>query len=86
TIGLDKNGNRIPILLGARITGNIAKTTRIGFMNMQTGRQGDYSPENYTAASVEQRIFKRSVIKGYFLNRQNFISDAEKKADPLSQY
>ncbi|MFX5550610.1 hypothetical protein ABTD75_18475, partial [Acinetobacter baumannii] len=67
TIGLDKNGNRIPILLGARITGNIAKTTRIGFMNMQTGRQGDYSPENYTAASVEQRIFKRSVIKGYFL-------------------
>ncbi|WP_204306349.1 DUF5916 domain-containing protein, partial [Escherichia coli] len=26
TIGLDKNGNRIPILLGARITGNIAKT------------------------------------------------------------
>lgn len=38
-IGLDKNGNKIPILFGARITGNIAKKTRIGFMNMQTGRQ-----------------------------------------------
>ena len=40
-IGLDKNGNKIPILFGARITGNIAKKTRIGFMNMQTGSTGN---------------------------------------------
>ncbi|TAH08012.1 MAG: hypothetical protein EAZ13_04435 [Sphingobacteriia bacterium] len=85
-IGLDKDGNHIPILFGARITGNIAKKTRIGFMNMQTGRQGNYSPENYTAISVDQRILKRSVLKGYFLNRENFITEAEKKQDPLSAF
>jgi hypothetical protein len=85
-IGLDKDGHKIPILFGARVTGNIAKATRIGFMNMQTGRQGDYAPENYTAASIDQRVFKRSILKGYFLNRQNFMTDAEKKADPLNEY
>lgn len=85
-IGLDRDGNKIPILFGARVTGNIAKTTRIGFMNMQTGRQGDYAPENYTAVSVDQRVLKRSVLKGYFLNRQSFMTDAEKKADPLNEY
>lgn len=85
-IGLDANGNRIPILFGARVTGNIAKNTRLGFMNMQTGRKGDYSPENYGALSVEQRILKRSVIKGYFLNRQSFLTEAEKQKDPLAAY
>jgi len=85
-IGLDQDGNKIPILFGARVTGNLAKKTRIGFMNMQTGRQGAYAPENYTAASVDQRVFKRSVIKGYFLNRQSFMTDAEKKANPLNEY
>lgn len=85
-IGLDKNGNKIPILFGARVTGNIAKKTRIGFMNMQTGRQGDYAPENYTAFSLDQRVFNRSVIKGYFLNRANFMTDAEKKANPLDAF
>ncbi|BDQ13149.1 carbohydrate binding family 9 domain-containing protein [Sediminibacterium sp. TEGAF015] len=85
-IGLDKNGNKIPILFGARITGNIAKKTRIGFMNMQTGRQGDYAPENYTALSVDQRVFSRSVIKAYFLNRSSFMTEKEKNANPLDVF
>jgi hypothetical protein len=85
-IGLDKNGNRIPILFGARLTGNITKSTRIGIMNMQTGRKGDYDPENYTAVTINQKVFKRSVIRGLFLNRQASLTDAEKKADPLSEY
>ena len=86
SIGLDKNGNKIPILFGARLSGNITKSTRIGFMNMETGGKGSYSPENFTAASINQKVFKRSVIKAYFLNRQNFISDAEKKLHPLDAY
>jgi hypothetical protein len=85
-IGLDPNGNRIPILFGARITGNLAKKTRIGFMNMQTGRKDDFAPENNTAISIDQRILKRSVLKGYFLNKQSFMTDAEKKANPLNEY
>lgn len=86
TIGLDKDGNKIPILFGARVSGNITKSTRIGFMNMQTGRKGDYSPENYTAASINQRVLKRSLLKAYFLNRQNSLSDAEKIKNPLNAY
>lgn len=85
-IGLDKYGNHIPILAGARLTGNLTKTTRIGLLNMQTGRKDDYSPENYTAISVNQKVLSRSFIKGYFLNREGFLSADEKKADPLSAY
>ncbi|GAC1438018.1 MAG: hypothetical protein NVSMB63_00880 [Sediminibacterium sp.] len=86
TIGLDKDGNKIPILLGARLSGNITKSTRIGLMNIQTGRKGNYSPENYTAASVSQKVLKRSVIKAYFLNRQNFLPDSAKIKDPLNVF
>ncbi len=86
TIGLDANGNRIPILFGARITGNISKKTRVGFMNMQTGRKNDFAPQNYTAFSLDQRIFKRSTLKGYVLNRQGFMTDDEKAKNPLNEY
>lgn len=86
TIGLDKNANPIPIIFGARLSGNLTKSTRIGFMNVQTASKGDYSPENYTAASISQKVLKRSTIKAYFLNRENFIPDSAKKANPLDVY
>ncbi|MFN5226358.1 MAG: DUF5916 domain-containing protein [Bacteroidota bacterium] len=85
-IGLDPNGNRIPIIAGARVTGNISPTTRIGFMDMQTGVKNSYRAENYMAASISQRLFKRSVVRGYFLNRENFISAGEKAANPLNAF
>jgi len=86
TIGLDKNGNRIPIIGGARLSGDISKSTRIGIMNMQTASQGDYFADNYSAVSVNQNVMKRSVIKGYFLNRQSFAPDSVKQSDPLSKW
>ena len=86
TIGLDKQGNRIPILFGARMSGNLAPGTRIGMMNMQTGRQGNYSPENFSAFTLHKRVLKRSEIKGYFLNRENYISKEEALKNPLDRY
>ena len=86
TIGLDKQGNRIPILFGARMSGNLAPGTRIGVMNMQTGRQGNYSPENFSAFTLHKRVLKRSEIKGYFLNRENYISKEEAIKNPLDRY
>jgi hypothetical protein len=86
TIGLDRQGNRIPILFGARLSGNLAPGTRIGAMNMQTGRQGDYSPENFSAITLHKRVLKRSEIKGYFLNRENYISKEEALKNPLDRY
>jgi hypothetical protein len=55
-------------------------------MNMQTGRQGNYAPENFSAFTWQKRVLKRSLIKGYFLNRENFISVEEEKKNPLDKY
>jgi hypothetical protein len=86
SIGLDKEGNRIPILFGARLSGNLNPSTRIGLMNMQTGRQGNYSPENFSAFTIQRSVLKRSNIKAYFLNRENFISEKEAAKNPLDKY
>lgn len=86
TIGLDKNGNKIPILFGARLSGNLSPDVRIGAMNMQTGRKDKYAPENFSALTLQKRVLKRSMIKGYFLNRENFISVEEEKKNPLDKY
>ncbi len=86
TIGLDKDGNKIPILFGARLSGNLTPDLRIGAMNMQTGRKGDYAPENFSAFTLQKRVLKRSMVKGYFLNRENFISVEEEKLNPLNKY
>lgn len=86
TIGLDQNGNRIPIIAGARLSGNVTKSTRIGIMDMQTASKGDYYADNYTAVSVNQNVLKRSMIKGYFLNRESFEPDSLKRANPLNKW
>ncbi|MBM3400654.1 MAG: carbohydrate binding family 9 domain-containing protein [Bacteroidetes bacterium] len=85
-IGLDQNINAIPILFGARLSGNLNKRSRIGLMNMQTGKTSNYAAENYTAAVFNQQVLKRSSIKAMFLNRQSFLTDDQKKADPLLEY
>jgi len=86
TIGLDKEGNPIPILAGLRLSGNITGKLRTGLMNIQTQRKGDFAAQNYTAFSFNQRVLKRSVIKGYVLNRQGFLTDEEKTANPLDAF
>jgi len=86
TIGLDQDGNKIPILFGARMSGNLNRATRIGMMNMQTGKQGNYASENFSAFTLQRSVLKRSIIKTYFLNRENFISEDEAKKNPLNRY
>ena len=86
TIGLDKEGNRIPILFGARMSGNLDPATRIGLMNMQTGKQNNYAAENFTAFTLQRSVLKRSVLKTYFLNRENDISEEAAKKNPLDKY
>lgn len=71
-IGLDDNGNTIPILYGLRLTGNATKTLRIGLLNMQTKQTTDFVGQNYTAAAFHQQVFGRSVIKGFLTNRQAY--------------
>lgn len=79
-IGIDDDGNQLPIIAGARLTGNITKDTRIGLLNMQTGSYEDQSPQNYTVASMEKKILKRSNIKALFTNRQSTSTGDEIKS------
>lgn len=80
-IGLDANGQTIPILFGARLSGNLGNKWRIGLMNMQTKATADFAAQNYTAFAFNRRIWSRSLLKGYVHNRQNTLSGEGAKND-----
>ena len=71
-IGLDDDGNPLPILGGLRLSGNLNATTRLGVMTMQTGKRDSIPSRNNTAIAFKKNIFGRSAISGYFLNREDF--------------
>ena len=71
TIGLDSERQAVPILYGARLTGNLNKTTRVGVMNIHSLKSDNSSAQNQSAVSL-QKNFGRSFVKGLFLNRQAF--------------
>jgi len=69
-IGLDNDGNPIPIAYGARLSGNVNKDLRMGLMNLQTRTdEGSFSAQNYTSFTAHQQLLGRSILKGYFHNR-----------------
>ncbi len=71
-IGLDAGGNPIPILYGIRLSGNVSSKSRIGLINMQTKDGDNRFGQNYSAVTFQQRLWKRSFLKGIFLNRQAY--------------
>jgi Domain of unknown function (DUF5916) len=81
-----KNGQNVPILFGARLSGNVSKKTRLGIMNIQTGKKNGEAADNFTALSVNHRVLKRSTVSGYFLNRQGILNEQQKKDDPLARF
>lgn len=86
TIGLDPLGNPIPIVAGARLSGNINKDWRLGIMNIQTAGKADFAAQNYTAATVKRQVLKRSSITGYLFNRQSFMGEEKKALNPLDEF
>ncbi|MEM9937062.1 MAG: DUF5916 domain-containing protein, partial [Bacteroidota bacterium] len=80
-IGLDEDGRAVPIAFGARLTGNVTGTTRIGLLNAQTRATDDQLAQNYTAVAVSQRVLKRSRISAMFTNRQAFGDEGELQTD-----
>lgn len=70
-IGLDSNSEAVPILYGARATGNIDKNNRIGIMNVHSRSSANSFAQNQSAISYK-RQFGRSFIQGLFLNRQAY--------------
>ncbi|MEM8900477.1 MAG: DUF5916 domain-containing protein [Bacteroidota bacterium] len=80
-IGLDEDGRAVPIAFGARLTGNITGTTRIGVLNTQTRATDDQLAQNYSAVAVTQRVLKRSRVSAMFTNRQAFGDEGEMASD-----
>ena len=80
-IGLNENGETIPIIAGMRLSGNLSKRSRIGAMSMQTKSDGETLGQNYSALAFHQSIFKRSVIKGILVSRQAFADGEALKTD-----
>lgn len=71
-IGLDPNGNTVPIMFGGRLTGNINQKIRVGAFSMQTAKNNFTEAQNYSAFSGQHAIGARSNVKGFFLSRQAF--------------
>ncbi len=72
-VGLD-NGNIIPIIAGARLSGKPSKNWRIGVMDIQTAENSfNFKPivaQNYFVAAAQRNVFKRSNIAAIIVNRQ----------------
>jgi hypothetical protein len=84
TIGLTADGRIVPILAGLRLTGNLNPSLRIELMNILSSAKYGQPPKNFTVAAFDQKILKRSNIRGIVTNRQD-ISRSEKK-DYSSNY
>ena len=68
-IGLDEDGNALPITYGAKLTGKIGKGN-LGLLNVQTGDSISGSGQNYTALRWRQDVMGRSSIGAIFTNVQ----------------
>jgi len=67
-IGLDEDGNLVPLQAGARLSGKTAGYN-IGLMNMQTDSVGTRPGDNFTVARVSRDLPSRSGIGAMFINR-----------------
>lgn len=62
------------ILGGARLSGNLNDDWRLGFLNIQTAEDvgNEISRNNNMMLSLQRRVFSRSSIGAFFINRQTF--------------
>lgn len=70
-IGIGANGQQVPIIGGARLSGKVNKTN-IGFLSMFTEgvEEEAIDPNNFTVARVNHEFAKRSAIGAAFINRE----------------
>jgi hypothetical protein len=78
TIGLE-GGQPVPILGGARLSGQLGKTT-LGLLNMQTRSNRAIPATNFSVARVRQNILGSSDVGGIFLNRRSSLPSDTNRA------
>ena len=79
-IGLS-DGQPVPILYGARLSGNLTKSLRIGVMDVQTRATEDQRASNYFVTSFQQQVLSRSRVKVLLANRQGLRGGPENDSD-----
>src|SRR5688572_13023967 len=67
-IGLDENGELVPIIGGGRLTGK-AGGLNVGALNMQTADVGERPGSNFSVFRVSKELRNRSSVGGMFVNR-----------------
>ena len=71
-----KNGNLIEnrIIGGVRLSGKLNENWRLGFLNIQTGEDifNEIASNNNTMLSIQKKVFARSNIGFFAINRQAF--------------
>ncbi|EZH75252.1 hypothetical protein ATO12_00305 [Aquimarina atlantica] len=58
------------ISFGLKLSGNIAKKTRLGVLNVATKAKDDTPAQNYGALVVQQQLSKSFTTTGFLINRQ----------------
>jgi len=80
-----KDGQKIPILAGARLSGRLNRAWRIGLLSMQTARKSEVAEPaaNFSMVAVQRKVFSRSNVAFIFVNKQRFFADsAERRSQP----
>jgi Domain of unknown function (DUF5916)/Carbohydrate family 9 binding domain-like len=67
-IGLDEDGNLVPIKAGARLSGKVSGVN-VGVLNMQTDDVGLQPENNFSVLRVSRELRNRSGIGAMFVNR-----------------
>ena len=68
-IGLSPTGTPLPVHVGGKLTGKVSGFD-VGALNVQTGADGDFRGENFTAGRVRKEVLGRSYIGAIATNRQ----------------
>ena len=71
-IGLSDTREPLPIIAGARLSGNLGGFT-VGVMNVETDNQligtREFPESNYSVVRVKRNVLQRSAVGGFILNR-----------------
>lgn len=78
-------GLESPVRAGLRISGKLNEKWRIGLLNMQTGSEGVIPAANFTVASLQKRVFSRSNVGVFFVNKM-LTEKEDNIPDELNQY
>jgi hypothetical protein len=67
------NGQAVPIIAGARLSGKVNPKWRIGIMDMQTEGLSNLglNPQNYFVFATQRQVGQKSNISGILVNRLN---------------